>query len=103
MKNILPGIPSPPWDGIHRRKSRSFFITILASSYLDIRNPKMEQTHFVKNRLLLLTQCSALTWKMTNVFCIGTNGPQAHASLPGGLIECLATSYRCRNRCNGEV
>jgi hypothetical protein len=71
--NILAGMQSLPWDGIHHRKSRSSSTAIPALWSSDVRKRKTALTRFVPRSCPSWpTRCSDLTWRMTNACCIGT-------------------------------
>jgi hypothetical protein len=70
----LTGIPSLPWDGIHRQKSRSYSIVTLASFFSDVRKPRAVSNISTRSYPFWPTRCSVLIWKMMNVFCIGMVG-----------------------------
>lgn len=78
----LADIPSLPWDGIHRQKSRSYSIVTLASFFSDVRRPRVVSNISKRSYPFWPTQCSVLTWKMTSVFCTGMVGfrPSSHSS-----------------------
>jgi hypothetical protein len=80
----LAGIPSLPWDGIHRQKRRSCSIVTLASFFSDVLRPRVVSNTSTRSYPFWPTQCSVLTWKMMNVFCIGMVG--FHTSLGTHLL-----------------